>query len=244
MSDYDLAATARELIRSARTAVLSTSLKSAAGLPGWPYGSLVQCATSLQGEPVLLLSSLAVHTQNLVLNPGASLLFDASAASAQPLAAARLSLLGTVTPSDAGQLDADRARYLARYPEAARFADFADFSFYRMRPDRGHLVAGFGQIRWLAAEAIMLAPADCAAMQQAEAEIIAHMNQDHVQLAGLFAEKLLGRPPGVWRVCGCDPDGIDLVLNGHIARLTFAVRMRDPADISQELIRLAHLARS
>jgi len=204
----------------------------------------VQCATSMQGEPVLLLSSLAVHTQNLLHNPGASLLFDASAASAQPLTAARLSLLGTVTPSDAGQIAADRARYLARYPDAARFVDFADFSFYRMRPDRGHLVAGFGQIHWLAAETMLLALADCAAVQQAEADIIAHMNQDHAQISALFAEKLLGRPPGAWRVCGCDPDGLDLALNGHIARLTFATRMRDPAEVRQELIRLAQLARS
>ncbi len=244
MSDYDLAATARELIRSARTAVLSTTLKGPEVLPGWPYGSLVQCATSMRGEPVLLLSSLAVHTRNLALNPGASLLFDASAASAQPLTAARLSLLGTVTPSDAGQINADRARYLARYPEAAGFADFADFSFYRMRPDRGHLVAGFGQIQWLAAETMLLAPADCTAIQQAEAGIIAHMNQDHAQTIALYAEKLLSQKPGAWRVCGCDPDGIDLTLNGQIARLTFAARMRDATDIRRELMRLADVARS
>jgi hypothetical protein len=39
-----------------------------------------------------------------------------------------------------------RERYLLAQPDAALYADFADFSFWRVEPLGGHLVAGFGRI--------------------------------------------------------------------------------------------------
>ena len=42
-----------------------------------------------------------------------------------------------------------RQRFLARHADAAGYADFSDFSFYRVYVERGHLIAGFGQIEWI-----------------------------------------------------------------------------------------------
>ena len=42
--------------------------------------------------------------------------------------------------------EASRAAFLARHPDARRYAGFADFALYRFDIDAAHLVAGFGVI--------------------------------------------------------------------------------------------------
>lgn len=237
------ASLARRLIRGARMAALSTMLADDAG---GAFGSLVQTASCPACNPILLLSRLAVHTQNLMQDARACLLFHDAAAGAAPLASARLSLIGRVIASSGAERAADRARYLARYPEAAGYADFADFGFYRLIAERGHLVAGFGKIEWLPGPELRLAEADCRQLAAAEAGIIAHMNQDHAGAITRYAEKLLGLPAGTgpWRMCGCDPEGADLVANGQFARLSFTAISSDPMQIRGELVRLAVRART
>jgi hypothetical protein len=59
------------------------------------------------------------------------------------MAASRLTLTGRLLRDD----DPEAKRiFLKRQPDAARYADFADFSFYRFHIEAGHLVAGFGRI--------------------------------------------------------------------------------------------------
>lgn len=145
---------ARHVIREARSAALSTSMPDNAG----PYGSLVICATFPDGAPMLLLSSLAVHTANLMKDPRACLLFDATDAHADPLSGTRLSLIGRITRAPEPELELCRSRFLARHSSAAAYASFGDFRFYRMQPDRAHLVAGFGQIHWIEASDLLHPP--------------------------------------------------------------------------------------
>jgi hypothetical protein len=105
---------------------------------------MVTVATTATGEPVLLLSDLAVHTRNLRRDPRASLLLVAPGGEhGDPLAGSRLTLLGSVVADDATAI---RQRFLERHPEARGYADFSDFAFYRLVVGRGHLVAGFGRI--------------------------------------------------------------------------------------------------
>ena len=111
---------------------------------GAPFATLVLLATDGGGDIVLLLSRLAAHTRNIAADRRASLLVTAQGGEAgDPLAAARVTLVGEVD----GDVDGDgRARFLERHPEAARYAGFADFGFYRLRIVSAHLVAGFGRI--------------------------------------------------------------------------------------------------
>jgi putative heme iron utilization protein len=110
---------------------------------GTPFASLVTVAANADGEPILLLSDLAVHTGNLKRDRRASLLTVGPTESSDPLAGTRLTVTGTV----AADQDIDtRKQFLARHPEAAGYADFADFAFYRFTIHSGHLVAGFGRI--------------------------------------------------------------------------------------------------
>jgi putative heme iron utilization protein len=136
----------RALMRAQPTAALGTTMGGA------PYVSLVLVAFDADGSPLLLLSRLAQHTQNLLADPRVSLLFDGTAGLEEPLTGPRLTVLGSAAPCpDARAMD----RYLARHPSAAAYAGFSDFDLYKVGIDRGHLVAGFGRIRWVEAAALL-----------------------------------------------------------------------------------------
>jgi putative heme iron utilization protein len=146
----DAAATIRGLVRNARTAVLAT----VRGEERHPYASLVAIAPDGRGEPLLLLSALAWHTQNLLHDPRASLLIADPAASEDPLAAPRVSLIGAIAKTTH---DDAAGWYLAVHPEAKGYAGFNDFAFHRFMIDTAHLVAGFGRIETLG-RALLLGP--------------------------------------------------------------------------------------
>ena len=220
-------------MRRAGRAVLSTV---AAG-DGWPFGSLVLTGCTYAGEPLLMLSDLAEHARNLAADPRASLLF-APAAGEEALAEARVSVLGMLVAVESAP---ERARYLARNPSAAAYAGFRDFRLYRMTVERAHLVAGFGRIRWLDRDAILVPSAP--ALAESESGIVDHMNEDHADAIALYATRLLGLPSGPWRMTGVDPEGIDLATDARAARLRFGVRIEDAGAARAELVRLVGEAR-
>lgn len=136
----------RRTVRGARTASLGTVDRRAEGPPGAPFVSLVQVATSSDGSPTLLLSTLAEHTQNALVDPRASMLFDGTQGLPRPLTGPRVTLQGTLIETTDQPV---RDRYLAKHPEASEYVGFLDFSFYVLEPVNVHLVAGFGAIHWL-----------------------------------------------------------------------------------------------
>ena len=227
---------ARHLMRACDHAALATSLA------GRPYVSLVATACEGDGTPLLFLSDLAQHTANLKSDPRVSLLF-AAAGDGDPLAGGRLTVLGRAERCDDQRA---AARFAARHPESAAYAGFADFHLYRVAIERGHLVAGFGRIAWVEAPALRFA-SPAAALAAAEDEIVAHMNADHADAIALYAQRLLGRSGGGWRMTGIDPEGIDLRRplddGGETARLDFAAPVLTPAAAQRALVALAGQAR-
>lgn len=139
-------ALARWILRESQFGSLATI-----GEGGYPYASLVGVAPLPDGSPVLLLSDLARHTLNIRRDRKVSLLL-AQKTQGDPLAAARLTVMGRIEEQDK---NAVRARYLARHPEASKYAGFADFGFWRIAIESGHLVATFGKIVSLKAEELL-----------------------------------------------------------------------------------------
>ena len=144
----DPARLARRLLRAAESASLATIERDAGG----PYASLVLVAADEDGSPILLLSDLAEHSRNLAADDRASLMVDGTAGFEDRLTGPRLTVLGRAIASDAPR---HRARFLARHPSAAQYADFGDFHFYRVAVERAHLVAGFGRIHGIAADDLL-----------------------------------------------------------------------------------------
>lgn len=137
----------RFILREALFGSLATE-----GEGGYPFVSLVGVAAMPNGAPVMLLSNLAKHTQNVRKDPRVSLLLTEKSNAADPLVAARLTVTGRVEPVEKAAV---RARYLARHPEASKYVDFADFGFWGLSIERGHLVATFGKISDLTADVLL-----------------------------------------------------------------------------------------
>jgi putative heme iron utilization protein len=226
-------AAARRLIRSRAHGTLATLIE------GRPYASFVATACDTDASPLLLLSDLARHTRNLLADPRVSVLFEATAGYPDPLAGPRLTVIGRAERCDEARA---AARFAARYPSSAQFAGFGDFHLYRVVVERGHLVAGFGRIAWVEGGALRYT-ADASALATAEADIVAHMNQDHADALALYAERLLGLAGTAWRMTGIDPEGLDLRRDGEVARLDFAAPVLTPPAARHTLVALADAAR-
>jgi len=217
---------------------------------GDPYCSLVNVAAAADGVPLLLISQLALHARNILADARVSLLLDARGtggsrrgdpSQGDPLEGVRVTLMGRAVRDDDA---ASRRRYLAQQPEAAMFADFPDFAFYRIEPASGHLVAGFGRIVDLAPGDLLTDLAGAEALLAAEADAVAHMNADHSEACRLYATRLLGAPDGAWGCVGCDPEGLDLQWGRRARRLTFPRRVTDPGALRAVLRELAERARA
>jgi len=233
---FDPAQAAKKLLRESRSGALATLFAGS----GDPYCSLVNVATEASGAPLMLLSQLALHTRNLKADPRASLMLDERKAG-DPLEGSRIMLMGKVAAADD---PVARARYLARHPQAEAFAGFGDFAFYQFAVERAHLVAGFGRIVDLTAERILTDLTGAAEVLEQEGGAIEHMNADHADAVRLYATKLLGAPDGAWRCVGCDPEGLELQLDGAALRLPFPQRVTGPGALRDMLVQLAREARA
>jgi putative heme iron utilization protein len=235
-SDFNPAIAAKKLLREGRSGALATLMPGS----GDPYCSLVNVATAADGAPLLLISRLAVHTKNVLVDPRVSLMIDERKAG-DPLEGGRVMLMGSAAATE----DADvRRRYLERQPEAEMFAGFADFAFYRLALKSAHLVAGFGRIVDLKPQDILTETGDASELVAAEPEILAHMNGDHADAVRLYATKLLGAPDGEWRCVGCDPEGLELQQGRTALRLPFPQRVRAPDVLRQVLKQMVEQARA
>lgn len=214
-----LAIRARRLLRASKTGSLATLTRET----HYPYASFVTLATAIDGSPLLLISRLAQHTLNIEADPKVSLMvYDAppsdEPAGEDPLTRLRATIIGIALKDTANET---KRRYLARNPEAAMYAGFGDFAFYRIKPETVHVVAGFGAIRTFDASSVFLSDELAASFQEGEPGAVEHMNEDHLDALALYATRLLGEPEGDWRITGCDPDGADLTNGEKVVRLPF-----------------------
>ncbi|MEM8852900.1 MAG: DUF2470 domain-containing protein [Pseudomonadota bacterium] len=234
----DAAKIVRELVRTGRDAALGTLSPE-----GTPFVSHVAVATLCNGAPVLLISDLAVHTQNLKRDRRASLLFAAApdADSRDPNTRPRVTLSGTVEP--AAHPEEARARMLQRHPDAAGYIGFADFHLMTMTVQSAYLVAGFGRIVDLAPAEYLPTEEAAAAMAAMDAEAVAHMNEDHLDALEAMATGLAGAPPGPWKAVSLDPHGLDLQLDHRCVRVAFDSPVSGPGPLRMTLKTLTDRAR-
>jgi len=224
--------------------LLRGSLKGALGTLGSdnfsPHVSLVLMATDWTGAPILLLSGLARHTQNLLENTKAGLLLDGTDGLEEPLTGGRLSLSGEIHKCKDD--DAHR-RFLTRHESAALYADFEDFAFYRLEISSAHYVGGFGSIHDFEPGELLIKPDRAMELSRLEPEILDHMNSDHGDVVALIATALNGEVKGAWRLTGIDPLGCDLMLGFKAVRQNFSDAVETSEDVRERFIKLAKSAR-
>jgi putative heme iron utilization protein len=238
-ADFDPAKLARSLLRRSRQGALATLMARS----GDPYCSLANVATHPDGSPILLISRLALHTQNILADARISLMLD-ERAEGDPLEGSRIMLAGRAEEASGDDVVTLRRRYLNAHPSAEAFVGFGDFSFFRIRPHAAHLVAGFGRIVDLKPEQFLTETSDAGELLDAEQGAVEHMNEDHRDAINLYATKLLGADLADWRLTGCDPDGVDMQAETATLRLDFPERVTGPGELRKMLVKLADEARA
>jgi len=214
--------------------------------PGFPFGSVMPYGLDGRGRPIFLISTMAMHTQNLQADPRASLLVTQQDAEGEPLGASRVTVVGNVLPVPNIELAEVRKLYLERHANSRYWVDFEDFSFYRMDVIDVYYVGGFGVMGWVSAFDYDRSQPD--PLADSTAEIIQHMNSDHkdalVLLARTFAriESTEATMTAVDRlgfhVRVKTPDG----LRG--ARIAFLREVSNPAETRKVLVEMVQQARS
>jgi putative heme iron utilization protein len=235
----------RTLLARARHGTLCTLAREP---KGFPFGSLVAVACDVVGRPLLLLSGLAEHTQNLRASPEASLLVAAALGSGDPLAYARATLIGTCTLVRE-EADARGARdtFLAAHPSATTYASFKDFAMYRLDPATARYVGGFGRMSWVGGDEYLAAEPDPLAAH--EGGILEHMNDDHHDAVLAYARALAGID-GATRalMIAIDRYGFDLLAvtpdGERRARVSFTDDVASPDAARRALVALVQRARA
>jgi putative heme iron utilization protein len=140
-----------------------------------------------QGRPIFLISTMAMHTQNLKADARASLLVTQDDAGGDVLGASRVTLVGNVASIAEAEMGTARKLYLARHANSRYWVDFEDFSFYRMEVVDIYYVGGFGVMGWVSAGEYLACQPD--PLADSMTEIIQHMNADHKDALLLLARQ-------------------------------------------------------
>src|SRR5262245_7909102 len=233
---------ARTLMHLGRTGTLSTQLRKH---PGFPFGSVAPYGLDQLGRPTFLISTMAVHTQNLLADTHASLLVTQPGWTEDPLPGERLTLAGPIVPLPPENRAATREDYLARQENARYWVDFDDFGFYRMEVEDLYYVAGFGAMGWVDAAAYRGAAPD--PLADDAAGILDHMNADHADALVLYSKAFGGVAADAATMTGIDRMGFRLRarcgdrLQG--LRINFPRDVRTPMEARTVLVEMVRQAR-
>jgi heme iron utilization protein len=233
---------ARTLLYLERVGSLSThSLKQ----PGYPFGSVMPYGLDDQGRPIFLISTMAMHTQNLRADPHASLLVTEADSGGDVLGASRVTLLGDVLPIAAPELAEARKLYLTRYENSKYWVDFEDFSFYRMNVVDVYYVGGFGVMGWVNAADYNSAKPD--PLADSAAGIVQHMNTDHKDALVHLTRAFAGIEAQEVEMTSVDRLGFHVrakTLEGmRGARIAFLREVRDSGETRKMLVEMVQRAR-
>jgi hypothetical protein len=199
------------------------------------------------GQPLFLISSMAVHTQNLAADSRASLFVAEPDWAGDPLAAGRVTLMGAVHAVPAHARAEAREAYLARHANAAYWVDFEDFAFHRLEVVDLYFVGGFAAMDWIDAPTYAAARVD--PLADVAPGILEHMNKDHADALVVYARALGDAPEAeAATMVAVDRLGFRLrVRTGgrlHGARIAFPEEVTSAEDARRVLIAMLRDARS
>ncbi len=238
-----LAERARTLVHLGKIGSLSTLSQKH---PDWPFGSVMPYGLDNWGCPTFLISSMAMHTQNLRRDPRASLLITQTEVQDDPLATARITLMGTVAQVPEDHLVQVREGYLERHTEAHMWVDFGDFAFFRMDLTDSYMVGGFGVMGWVSADDYDQADID--PLADIAASLLEHMNNDHAEALVLMAHHFGNRPAASATMTAVDRLGFHLQVQHRDElqdlRLAFTHEARSADAVRQVLVQMLQQARA
>src|SRR6266849_6743665 len=233
---------ARTLVYLGRIGSLSTLSRKQ---QGFPFGSVMPYGLDDHGHPVFLISTMAMHTQNVQADPRSSLLVTQPDTIGDPLGASRVTLLGNILPVPVPEVAEARKLYLARYANSKYWVDFEDFSFYRMDVVDVYYVGGFGVMGWVSASEYYRGQPD--PLADSMSEIIQHMNADHKDALVLLARTFAGVESTEATMTTVDRLGFQVRLQTpdgmRGVRIGFLREVSNPAETRKVLVEMVQQAR-
>jgi putative heme iron utilization protein len=213
--------------------------------PGFPFGSLMPYGLDGKGRPIFLISTMAMHTQNLQEDARASLLVTQPDASGDPLGAGRVTLVGNVALVAGPEVGEARRLYLERHANSKYWVDFDEFSFFARDLVDVYYVGGFGVMGWIAAPEYGEAHAD--PLADAAAGILQHMNADHQDALILLARVFAGMEAQEAVMTAVDRLGFHVRMKTEEgmkgARIAFLREVSTPAETRKILVEMVQQAR-
>src|SRR6267378_5079829 len=234
---------ARTLVYLGRVGSLSTfSCKQ----QGFPFGSVMPYGLDDHANPIFLISTMAMHTQNVQADPRSSLLVTQPDTIGDPLGASRVTLLGNTLPVPVPEVAEARKLYLAHYANSKYWVDFEDFSFYRMEVVDVYYVGGFGVMGWVSPSEYSLARPD--PLADSMTEILEHMNTDHNDALVLLARTFAGIESQQAKMTSVDRLGFHVRLTTRDGvrgvRIAFLQEVGSAAETRMVLVEMVQQARS
>ena len=234
---------ARTLLHMGRVGSLSTLSRKQ---QGFPFGSVMPYGLDDRGRPIFLISTMAMHTQNLQADPRASLLVTQLESSGDPLGSSRVTLVGKALLVPEAEIAESREVYLSRHPNSKYWVDFDDFSFFRMDVVDVYYVGGFGVMGWVSASEYGLARPD--PLADSMAQIIEHMNSDHQDALVLLARTMAGIESQEAAMTSVDRLGFNVRLTTRDgmrgARIPFLREVNSSAETRTVLVEMVQQARA
>uniref|UniRef100_A0A0D6R639 DUF2470 domain-containing protein n=1 Tax=Araucaria cunninghamii TaxID=56994 RepID=A0A0D6R639_ARACU len=153
---------------------------------GYPSGSMVDFACDENGCPILAISSLAVHSKDLLANPKCSLLVTKDPVDRTDL---MVTLYGDAVFVSDDKRAESRACYLKKH-QGAFWVDFGDFQFVRIEPKCLRYVSGVATAMLesgdFTEEEYRSAKVD--PISQFSIPVASHMNRDHEEDTKLIVQ--------------------------------------------------------
>jgi putative heme iron utilization protein len=222
---------ARTLFNTRCDGVLSTH---SIDLPGYPFGSITPYCINRDGQPVILISTIAQHTRNILADNKVSLIaYDPQTDDTQ--AAGRVTYIANAVKIDDDEM---AERYYRFYPMSRNFHKTHDFNFYALDFVRVRYIGGFGEIYWI--EKADFLKANPFSFEE-ETGIVEHMNADHQDAMNHYCDlfELAYDADNLPKLVGIDSEGFELRIGGRLERLQFDSPIGNTLEARQALIELA-----
>lgn len=208
-------------------------------LSDFPYASLVRYSLNAEGQPVLLLSRIAEHSQYIADNNKVALLIqqDANELNGNVQECARITLIGELIAANTAQTQTFSERYFRQFPDAKMYFEQLDFDFYYLKVKQTRYVGGFAKAHWLAGQDWLPAINEFA---QAEDAMISHMNSDHANAVQHYCQLYgLHNPQQDALLSGLFVEGMQLRIGFKTHFLAFDEPITSRDAMHKKLIELA-----
>ncbi|KAL3631617.1 hypothetical protein CASFOL_024601 [Castilleja foliolosa] len=213
---------------------------------GYPSGSMIDFACDAYGSPILAVSKLAVHTQDLLANPKCSLLVSKDPDDRTDLI---VTVHGDALPVTESELEAIRTAYMTTHPDAF-WVDFGDFQFLRIEPKVVRYLFGVATALFdsgeFSGEEYRSAKVD--PIHQFSKPITSHMNKDHANDTKMIVQHSTSIPVEFAYMLDVDSLGFNVKAdyqgNNFKLRIPFTRRAVERKDVKTLIIEMLEAAKA